>query len=112
MTSIFPSSSMKYHVMCLGILIDNLFVPNQTFRLCNSLLSVVIISCILLSSISNVVSPANNNYRNSSFVTFGRSLIYIINNKGPNMDTCGIPHVTDFVRDSLFSVGQVTFKPF
>ena len=66
----------------------------------NSLLRVVIISCILLPSISNVVSSANN-IGNSLFVTFGRSLIYIINNKGPNMDPCGTPHVTYSFRDSV-----------
>ena len=79
---------------------SGLFYKNATYLDFPSLWSDVIIPCILLPSINYVVASANN-IGNSSFVTFGRSLIDIITNKGPSMAPGGTPHVIDSIRENF-----------
>ena len=57
---------------------------------CNSLIS--------LSFIIKLLSSAKS-IKVECFVTWAKSFIYRINNKGPSTDPCGIPHFTTAVED-------------
>ena len=66
-------------------LIDNLLALSQSVNLANSEFNEVIIEFTCVPSIRIVVSSANSILNNFS-ETPAKSLIYKMNNKGPNMD--------------------------
>ena len=49
-----------------------------------------------------VVSSANR-IALQTFKQFGKSLVYIINNSGPNTDPYGTPHGISFTNDAVLS---------
>ena len=68
---------------------DNLFDTNQLLTLLSSVLITLSLSldCIVSTHQLNVVSSAYIlNWK--SLLAFGKSLIYIINKRGPRIDSC------------------------
>ncbi len=60
----------------------------------------VSLSSIVLISLLTTCKVSSSEYKwiDSSRIS-GRSLIYSVNNKGPNMDPCGTPTVIDWVSE-------------
>ena len=70
---------------------DILFDTNQLLTLLSSLLITLslLLDCIVSTQQLNVVSSAYI-IKWKSLLVFGKSLIYIINRRGPRIDPCGM----------------------
>ena len=71
---------------------DNLFASSHLTRFSSSLFITSLISAIF-SPVKNKLLSSANNIKNADFVDAGMSLIYNRNNRGPNMDPWGTPHL-------------------
>ena len=79
----------------LSMLRLNLFALNQSHIFKNSGINSCLISRSFLISFDKKVSSAYKEIFDV-LVVLGKSFKYRINRKGPNIEPCGTPHVTNF----------------